>query len=62
MNSRYSTLTPHEGGTPFEREFVYTMSNPLLALLDRLVLCRRVEGESAEALRHLKEVMERRAA
>jgi uncharacterized protein YndB with AHSA1/START domain len=56
------TLTPHEEGTTFEREFVYRMSNPLLALLDRLVLRRRVERESAEALRRLKEVMERRAA
>jgi uncharacterized protein YndB with AHSA1/START domain len=56
------TLTPHEGGTIFEREFVYTMSNPLLALLDRLVLRRRVEAESAEALRQLKDVLERRAA
>lgn len=56
------TLTPHEGGTIFEREFVYTMSNPLLALLDRLVLCRRVEAESAEALRQLKDVLERRSA
>ena len=56
------TLTPHEGGTTFEREFVYTMSNPLMTLLDRLVLRRRVEAESAEALRRLKDVLERRAA
>jgi uncharacterized protein YndB with AHSA1/START domain len=56
------TLTPHEGGTTFEREFVYTMSNPLRAVLDRLVLRRRVEAESAEALRRLKDVLERRAA
>ncbi len=38
------------------------MSNPLLALLDRLVLRRRVEAESAEALKRLKDVMERRTA
>jgi uncharacterized protein YndB with AHSA1/START domain len=55
------TLTPHEDGTTFEREFVYTMSNPLMALLDRLVLRRRVEAESMEALRRLKDVLERRA-
>ncbi len=30
-------------------------------LLDRLVLRRRVEADSAEALRRLKEVLERRA-
>jgi uncharacterized protein YndB with AHSA1/START domain len=53
-------LTPHADGTTFERDFVYAMSNPLLALLDRLVLRRRVEAESAEALRRLKKVLERR--
>jgi uncharacterized protein YndB with AHSA1/START domain len=56
------TLIPHEEGTTFEREFVYTMPNLLLAMLDRLVLRRRVEAESAEALRRLKDVLERRAA
>ncbi len=53
-------LTPLNGGTTFEREFVYTMPNLLLALLDRLVLRRRVEAESAEALRRLKRVLEER--
>jgi hypothetical protein len=38
------------------------LSNALLALLDRLVLRRRVEAESAEALRRLKGVLEKRAA
>ena len=52
------TLTPHDSGVIFEREFVYAMPNPLLALLDRLVLRRRVEAESAEALRRLKNVLE----
>ena len=56
------TLTPYEGDTNFERDFVYTMPNKLLALLDRLVLRRRVEAESTEALRRLKDVLERRAA
>ncbi len=56
------TLKPYNDGTTFEREFVYSMSNPLLALLDRLVLRRRVEAESAEALKRLKDVMERRTA
>jgi uncharacterized protein YndB with AHSA1/START domain len=48
------TLTPQNGGTYFEREFTYEMNSPLLALLDRLVLHRRIEGESAEAVRRLK--------
>ncbi len=55
------TLTPHNSGTIFEREFVYSMPNLLLALLDRLVLRRRVEAESAEALRRLKHVLEGRS-
>jgi uncharacterized protein YndB with AHSA1/START domain len=56
------TLTPRDGGTAFEREFVYAMPNALLALLDRLIFRRRVEAESAEALRRLKSELERRAA
>jgi uncharacterized protein YndB with AHSA1/START domain len=56
------TLRPHAGGTTFEREFVYSVSNPLLALIDRLVLRRRIKAESAEALRRLKDTLERRTA
>jgi uncharacterized protein YndB with AHSA1/START domain len=56
------TLTPDAGGTTFERELVYAMPNRLLALLDRLVLHRRVEAESAEALRRLKAVLEKRGS
>ncbi len=52
------TATPHDAGTTFEREFVYATPNRLLALLDRLVLRRRIEAESAEALRRLKTVLE----
>jgi len=52
------TLTPRDGGTLFEREFVYQMPNPLWALLDRLIIRRRIEAESAEALRRLKQVLE----
>jgi uncharacterized protein YndB with AHSA1/START domain len=54
------TLTPQDGGTAFEREFTYEMNNPLLALLDRLVLRRRIEAESTEALRRLKKRLEKR--
>lgn len=52
------TLTPEAPGTFFEREFVYRIGNPLLALLDGLVFRRRIEAESAEALRRLKGVLE----
>jgi uncharacterized protein YndB with AHSA1/START domain len=54
-------LTPHLEGTTFERDFVYAMPNPLLAVLDWLVFRHRVEAESTEALRRLKDVLERRA-
>ena len=54
------TLTPYDSGTTFEREFVYTMPNALLSLFDRLVFRRRIGAESAEALRRLKDVLERR--
>ena len=54
------TLASREGGTAFEREFVYSGSNPLLALLDKLVLRRRISAESAVALRRLKNVLEGR--
>jgi uncharacterized protein YndB with AHSA1/START domain len=56
------TLIPDTGGTTFEREFVYATPNGLLALLDRLVLRRRIEVESAEALGRLKAALERREA
>jgi len=52
------TLTPADGGTRFEREFVYPLPNPLLALLDALVLRRRITTESDQALRALKTRLE----
>lgn len=55
------TLTPHLEGTTFERDFVYAMPNPLLAVPYWLVFRRRVEAESTEALRRLKDVLKRRA-
>jgi uncharacterized protein YndB with AHSA1/START domain len=55
-------LTPHPEGTASERDFLCAMPNPLLAVLDRLTLRRRVEAESAEAPRRSKDVLERRAA
>jgi uncharacterized protein YndB with AHSA1/START domain len=52
------TLTRQDGETLFERDFTYKMNNPLLALLDTLILRRRIERESAEALRRLKARLE----
>jgi hypothetical protein len=52
-------LSAKEGGTFFERAFVYDTPGWIFPLLDRLVVRRRVEGESAEALRRLKKVLER---
>ena len=54
------SLAPLHDGTKFEREFVYTMPNMLTEALDWLFIRRRIETESVEALRRLKEVVERR--
>lgn len=51
-------LTARDGGTFFEREFIYPTSNLLFALLDLLIIRRRVRAESAEALRRLKQTLE----
>lgn len=53
------TLAPIDGGTAFRREFAYTMPNRFAALLDRLFVRRRIEAESAEAVRRLKHALER---
>lgn len=58
-----STLTYHAAGsTTFERKLVYSMPNPLLALIDLLVLRRRAAAELAEALRRLEYGLEGSAA
>jgi len=50
-------LTPEGEITYFEREFVYPVP-PLYRLLDRLVLRGRIEAESVEAVRRLKQRLE----
>ncbi len=55
------TLTPHPDGATFERELVYTMPNALLAVLDWLIIRRRMKADSAEALRRLKRLLESRS-
>jgi hypothetical protein len=51
------TLGPRDNGTYFEREFVYSMPNFLLGLLDRFVLRRRIEAESKQAVQQLRSVL-----
>ena len=55
------TYTLHEdgSGTRFRRQFVYAMPNWFAALLDRLFVRRRIEAESAEAVRRLKLAVEK---
>lgn len=54
------TLAPIEdgAGTHFVREFIYPISSPGIAVLDRLYVRRRITAESAEALRRLKALLE----
>lgn len=47
-----------DGGVDFTRTFTYPMPNLAYALLDALLLRRRVRAESAEAVRRLKARME----
>src|SRR5262245_17136280 len=52
------TLTRNSDGTTFERELVYTMPNPLLAVLDWLIIRSRMKADSAKALQRLKLLLE----
>jgi uncharacterized protein YndB with AHSA1/START domain len=51
-------LTAEGSGTRFEREFVYVAPNLLFVVLDGLFVRDRIDGESAEALKRLKAVLE----
>lgn len=53
-----SRFRPQEDGTLYEREFVYSMANPLLVPIDWLVLRRRADAEARRAVRQLKERLE----
>jgi uncharacterized protein YndB with AHSA1/START domain len=55
------TLTPVAEGTHFEREFIYPSPNLLFALLNRMTIKSRVVEESDQAVRNLKDVLERRS-
>jgi uncharacterized protein YndB with AHSA1/START domain len=52
------TLTPREEATVFEREFNYPVPGLLLRLLDALIVRRRIQAESAEAVRRLQARLE----
>lgn len=52
------TLSQRPDSVFFEREFIYPTTGPLFAVLDALVLRRRIQAESEEATRRLKAKME----
>lgn len=52
------TLVPSGDDTAFRREFVYAMPNRLAELVDRLFVRRRIEAESIEAVRRLRQALE----
>ncbi|MDN0073728.1 SRPBCC family protein [Crenobacter sp. SG2303] len=57
------TLTPTSAGTRFDRVFVYgSAPTPFYALLNQLVLRRRIEVESTTAVEHLKSALEAMSA
>src|SRR4030095_11969766 len=51
------TLSLHPDGTTFERELVYAMPNPLLAVLNWLIIRSRMKADSVEALQRLKRLV-----
>ena len=51
-------LAPSAGGTRFDRELVYGSPNLLFLALNRLTIRERVEAESAQAVRNLKQRLE----
>jgi uncharacterized protein YndB with AHSA1/START domain len=54
------TLLRAGAATRFDREFVYASPTLLFAVLNRLGIRKKVEGESAEAVRRLKAILEAR--
>ncbi len=51
-------LAPGDNGISFEREFTYRMDNWVLSLLDWLLIRRRIQAESTEAMQRLKRILE----
>jgi len=50
------TFRAQGNDTFFEREFVYSMTSPLWAVMDWLFLRRRIEAEGRQAARNLRDV------
>jgi uncharacterized protein YndB with AHSA1/START domain len=61
-NGGHATITyqlgPDASGTHFSRTLLYELPNAMLALLDILILRRRIKRESATALTNLRRVLE----
>jgi uncharacterized protein YndB with AHSA1/START domain len=53
-----TTFSAQANGTFYEREFVYTMANPVLVLMDWLVLHRHGEAAAQQAVRTLRNTLE----
>lgn len=51
------TCMPRDGGTYFVREFVYSTPSLFYAVLDALIVRRRIAAESDQALRQLQNVL-----
>lgn len=52
------TLDGRNGGTNFQRDLSYTAANPVLAVLERLFVRRRMIRQSDQALHALKSALE----
>jgi len=51
-------VTAEGRGARFDREFLYVMRTVVMRLLDVVMIRRRVAGESAEALRRVRRLLE----
>lgn len=56
------TCVPRDGGTRFVREFVYALPSLFYAMLDVLIVRRRIAAESDQALRQLRDALVRSPA
>ena len=54
----YSLASRGDGVTAFWRDFVYSMPNLLLRLMDRLYLRSRIAADARRSVQRLKEVLE----
>ena len=57
----YSLASRGDSVTAFQRDFVYTMPNPFLRLMDRLYLHSRIAADARRSVERLKAVLEAQA-